>query len=159
MVSVYYHLLVGHSEQFFPWKIIWKQKIPSRVAFFVWTIALGKCPTIDNFRKRKICIFWIGVICASVIVKLLTIYSFIVRLLWSCGNGFWFIWSLLGYANVCCCWQGQFGRHHNGDIWIVVPHCLMWCIWKERNSRCFEVNERSMPNLKLLFLEPYWTGS
>ena len=34
-VSAYYHLLVGHSEQFFPWKSIWKQKIPSRVAFFV----------------------------------------------------------------------------------------------------------------------------
>ena len=28
----------------------------------------------------------------------------------------------------------------------------MWCIWKERNSRCFEEIERSMPDLKLLFL-------
>ena len=56
MVSAYYHLLVGHSEQFFPWKSIWKQKIPSRVAFFVWTTALGKCLTIDNLRKRKVCI-------------------------------------------------------------------------------------------------------
>ena len=27
-VSAYYHLLVGHSEQFFPWKSIWKQKSP-----------------------------------------------------------------------------------------------------------------------------------
>ena len=34
---------------------------------------------------------------------------------------------------------------------MVVPYCLMWCIWKERNSRCFEDNEHSMPNLKLLF--------
>ena len=48
------------------------------------------------------------------------------------------------------CWQSRFGRHRNGDIWMVVPHCLMWCIWKERNSRCFEDNERSMPDLKLL---------
>ena len=46
-----------------------------------------------------------------------------------------------------------FGRHCNGNIWIVVPHCLMWCIWKERNSRCFEDNERSMPDLKLLFFK------
>uniref|UniRef100_A0A7N2KVQ8 Reverse transcriptase zinc-binding domain-containing protein n=1 Tax=Quercus lobata TaxID=97700 RepID=A0A7N2KVQ8_QUELO len=37
----------------FPWKSIWKQKIPSRVAFFVWSAALGKCLTIDNLRKRK----------------------------------------------------------------------------------------------------------
>ena len=55
-VSAYYHLLIGHSEQSFPWKSIWKQKIPSRVAFFVWTAALRKCLTIDNLRKRKVCI-------------------------------------------------------------------------------------------------------
>ena len=34
-VSAYYHLLVSRSEQYFPWKSIWKQKISSRVAFFV----------------------------------------------------------------------------------------------------------------------------
>ena len=49
------------------------------------------------------------------------------------------------------CWQGQFAHHRNGDIWMVVPHCLMCCIWKERNSRCFEDIERSMPDIKLLF--------
>ena len=27
----------------------------------------------------------------------------------------------------------------------------MWCIWKERNSRCFEDIERAMLDLKLLF--------
>jgi len=49
------------------------------------------------------------------------------------------------------CWQGRFGRHCNGDIWKVVPFCLMWCIWNERNSSCFEDIERSMPDLKFLF--------
>ena len=99
--------------------------------------------------------FWIGVICASVIVKPLTIYSFIVRLLWSCG--IWFLvylvcWVMpMSVVKLFACWQGRFGRHCNGDIWMVVLHCLMWCIWKERNNRCFEDNERSMPDLKLLF--------
>ena len=40
---------------------------------------------------------------------------------------------------------------------MVVPHCLMWCIWKERNSRCFEDIERSMPDIKLLFFRTLWT--
>ena len=48
-------------------------------------------------------------------------------------------------------WQGQFGHHHNGYVSIVVPYCLVWCIWKERDSRCFEDNEHSLPNLKLFF--------
>ena len=58
----------------------------------------------------------------------------------------------LSVVGLFACWQGRFGRHRNGDIWKVVPLCLMWCIWKERNSKCFEDIERSMPDLKLLFL-------
>ena len=57
----------------------------------------------------------------------------------------------MSVVGLFACWQGRFGRHRNGDIWKVVPLCLMWCIWKERNGRCFEDIERSMPNLKLLF--------
>uniref|UniRef100_A0A7N2L766 Reverse transcriptase zinc-binding domain-containing protein n=1 Tax=Quercus lobata TaxID=97700 RepID=A0A7N2L766_QUELO len=53
LVSDYYRILAGTAFFGFPWKSIWKQKIPSRVAFFVWTAALGKCLTIDNLRKRK----------------------------------------------------------------------------------------------------------
>ena len=54
-------------------------------------------------------------------------------------------------VGLLACWQGQFGQHRNGHIWITVPHCFMWCLWRERNSNCFEDNERSMPNLKLSF--------
>ena len=49
------------------------------------------------------------------------------------------------------CWQGHFGRLRNGVIWKIVPPCLMWCIWKERNNRCFEDSERAMPDIKLIF--------
>ena len=48
LVIDYYRILVGNTFYGFPWKSIWKQKIPSRVAFFVWTATLGKCLTIDN---------------------------------------------------------------------------------------------------------------
>ena len=54
MVNDYYRILVGPTIYGFPWRNIWKQKIPSRVAFFVWTVALGKFLTIDNLRKRKV---------------------------------------------------------------------------------------------------------
>ena len=56
--------------------------------------------------------------------------------------------SVLGLLE---CWQGRFGRHQNGFIWLIVPHCLMWCLWRERNSRCFKDIERSIPDLKLFF--------
>ena len=54
MAKDYYCLLVGSNDNCFPWKSIWKQKIPSRVFFFVWIATLGKCLTIDNLQKRKV---------------------------------------------------------------------------------------------------------
>ena len=53
-VNDYYRILVGSIGFCFSWKSIWKQKIHSRVAFFVWIAALGKYWTIDNLRKRKV---------------------------------------------------------------------------------------------------------
>ena len=49
-------------------------------------------------------------------------------------------------------WQGKFGWHHNIDFWRLVPHCLMWCIWSERNARCFEGFEQSLLEIKSFFL-------
>lgn len=49
-------------------------------------------------------------------------------------------------------WQGNFGWHCNIDFWRLVPHCLMWCIWRERNARCFEGCERSLLKIKSFFL-------
>ena len=155
-VSAYYHLLVGHSEQFFPWKSIWKQKIPSRVAFFVWTAALGKCLTIDNLRKRNVCILdWCYMCkCNSESVDHLFLHCPVASELWDMVFGLFEVnWVMpLSVVGLFACWQGRFGRHRNGDIWKVIPLCLMWCIWKERNSRCFEDIERAMPDLKLFFI-------
>ena len=98
-VSACYHLLVGHSEQFFPWKSIWKQKIPSRVAFFVWTVALGKCLTIDNLRKRKICILdWCYMCkCNSESVDHLFLHCSVASELWD------MVFGLLEFIALCQC--------------------------------------------------------
>ena len=49
-------------------------------------------------------------------------------------------------------WQGKFGQHHNIDFWRLVLHCLMWCIWRERNARCFEGCELSLLEIMSFFL-------
>ena len=49
------------------------------------------------------------------------------------------------------CWACNFRRHCNIVIWRFVPHCLMWCIWRERNSRSFEGRERSIVEFKSFF--------
>ena len=55
-VSSHYQALLGVCTQSFPWRSIWKQNVLSRVAFFVWTTALGTILTIDNLRKKKVLI-------------------------------------------------------------------------------------------------------
>ena len=53
-VRSYYHVLTILIGSPFPWKNIWRIKVPSRVAFFVWTAALRKILTLDSLRKRNI---------------------------------------------------------------------------------------------------------
>jgi hypothetical protein len=53
IVGSYYRALSGMLHVSFPWKIIWKSRVPPRVAFFVWMVALGRILTIDNLRRRR----------------------------------------------------------------------------------------------------------
>ena len=56
--------------------------------------------------------------------------------------------SVLGFMDY---WQGHFGRHQNIRIWMVVPHYLMWCLWREQNGCSFEDSKGTIVELKLLF--------
>ena len=51
------------------------------------------------------------------------------------------------------CWPRGLIRHQYSLIWKTLPHCLMWCLWRERNMRSFEDTELGIPDLKLLFLQ------
>jgi hypothetical protein len=52
-VKSFYFILNSSISFHFPWKSIWRTKAPSRVAFFVWSAALGKILTLDNLRKKN----------------------------------------------------------------------------------------------------------
>ena len=55
------------------------------MAFFVWTVALGKCLTIENLRKRKVWILdWCYMCkCNGKSVDLLFLHCLVVMDLWS----------------------------------------------------------------------------
>ena len=155
MVKDYYSILVGSNDYYFPWKSIWKQKIPYRVAFFVWNAALGKCLIIDNLRKRKVWILdWCYMCkCNGESADHLFLHCSVAMDLWSMVFGLFGVSLVMSQSVVglLACWQGRFGHHQNGYKWLIVPHCLLWCLWRERNKRCFEDNERSILDLNLFF--------
>jgi hypothetical protein len=52
-------------------------------------------------------------------------------------------------------WMG--GRARSAVVWKMVPLCIMWCIWRERNDRCFEDKSRSHEELLHLFFFTLFT--
>ena len=78
-------ILLGVCTQSFPWRSIWEQKVPSKVAFFVWIAVLGTILTIDNLHKKKVLILDLFCMCKSngELVDHLLLHCPIVFELWS----------------------------------------------------------------------------
>ena len=135
---------------------MWRSKIPPRVAFFSWIAALGNILTLDRLWNKGVPILDWCFMCkrSRELVNHLLLNCPIAFELWS------MVWSLFGViwvmpqivADLFTSWQGPFGRQHNIDLWRAVPHCVLWCLWRERNSRCFEGIERSILEIKSLLL-------
>ena len=46
------------------------------------------------------------------------------------------------------CWGDSCHSTRIRKVWDMVPHCVFWCIWWERNSRSFEGKERNLMEVK-----------
>ncbi len=153
-ISSYYRVLSCTTIVSFPWKIIWKSQVPPRVAFFVWTVALGRIRPLIISEGDVLVLDWCYMQNGG---DQLSIFYFTVLLPgiygpW-CFELFGVTWVMsISVLDLLECWQGSFGRHRNFSISRVVPHCLMWCIWRERNGCSFEDCERSYVEIKLFFL-------
>ena len=56
-------------------------------------------------------------------------------------------WVMPGLvAELLFCWYHWLGKH-SSDIWDLVPGCLLWTIWTERNRRPFEAEEKMVVQL------------
>jgi hypothetical protein len=51
-------------------------------------------------------------------------------------------------VQVLDCWRGQVGRRSILDVWRIDALCLMWSIWREHNTICFEDHEKTGEELK-----------
>jgi hypothetical protein len=138
-------VLVNNEGSHLPWKSIWWTKAPSRVAFFVWSAALGKIFTMDNLRKRhvnvvdKCCMYKKN----GESIDYPILYCEVVCTLWSVFS------AASGYLGLClevdCCstWSAV--------MWKMVPTCLLWCIWREMIDKSFEDCKRTLEELIFLF--------
>jgi len=151
-VRSYYEALSRKDGPSFPWKNIWCAKAPTRVAFFVWSAALGKILTHDNLRKRNIVVIEWCCMCKKKgeSIDHLLLHCDTARELWS------FMFSLFGIEwvmpqsvlDLLTTWGAFRGHGLAKNVWRLVPHCVLWSIWRERNARLFEDVETVMVVLR-----------
>ncbi|XP_065627831.1 sphingoid long-chain bases kinase 1 [Quercus suber] len=140
-VRSYYNKLRDSPSIVFPWKAIWKVKAPRRVSFFVWCVAWNKILTGDNLRLRKLVFVDWCIMCrhCGETVDHLLLHCEMTYRLWS------FVFITFGLpwviprsiTELLFGWWNWLGKQ-SSQIWNLVPLCILWCIWKERNRRTFE---------------------
>jgi hypothetical protein len=66
----------------------------------------------------------------------------------------WVMPSLVKELMACWC---SGGRTRSAVVWKMIPLCLMWCIWRERNARCFEDSVRAFEEILHYFFFTLYT--
>ena len=155
-VNTFYKSLLSPTYRYYPWKNVWKPLVPSKVNFFIWTVSLGKVLTIDNLRKRQLVLMDWCCMCkaAGESVDHLFLHCPTARELWELVFSLFGVWWVMPchVVDLLACWTGRNRRSRSGIIWALIPHCLMWVIWRERNARSFEDTEKSTQDPKQFFL-------
>ena len=108
--------------------------------------------TIDNLRKHHLIIIDRCCLCK---LSCESVDHLLARELWS------MVFGLFGLDWVMPCqvlqlwaaWQICGADIRNMVIWRMVPHCVIWCLWRERNACLFEDCESSVVDIKLLFFQ------
>jgi hypothetical protein len=151
-VKSFYKILSNSNAEVFPWKSIWRCKVPKRVAFFGWNAALGKILTHDNLRKRNIVVVEWCCLCKKngESVDHLLLHCEVATYLWhSVFTLFGMEWVMPEKViDLFACWNQVGGRDLSRDIWRMAPLCVIWCIWRERNARTFEDKECSVVGVR-----------
>jgi hypothetical protein len=124
---------------------------------------LGKVCTLDNLKKRQLIMINRCCMCKSngETVDHLFLCCEVTRALWyAIFSRFGLYWVMPNrVADLFACWWTG-GHSQSATVWKMVPLCLLWCLWRERNARCFEDLERSLEELKsFFFLLPVYLDS
>jgi len=145
-----------------PWKLIWKIKVPLKVACFTWLVIRRACLTHEVLQRRGIQICSKCYMCGqkTEVNGHLFLHCKIATDLWNmfvCILGV--NWTMPRTTfEVLTHWQGIGKRGSKEDWWKNIPACIWWTLWKERNGRCFEGKVSSPQEIKMrcLSLLYFW---
>ena len=157
--------ILNHDNQqvdTWPWKHIWKTKIPYKVACFTWLLAKEAVLTQDNLIKRGISLCSRCFLCGenAETVNHLFLHCKITDQLWKIFISLRGIsWSMpYRIKDVIYSWEEAGAEATSRDRWRTVPACIWWTVWRERNARCFEDRSNPVQKIKLncILLFCFW---
>lgn len=148
-------LFFDPGVMFFQWEKVWIHGLPSKVSFLLWLIVRDRVLTHNNLQRRGFSIVSQCLLChnASEDVDHLFCNCEFTREVWD-----YFSLNLNGFSvrERIANWS-TFGLTQHGRLLrSFLPHAICWCLWVERNQRCFEERGRSLQQVFSVIKETVW---
>lgn len=144
--------IAGAKERDWPWKMIWKPKIPYKINCFIWLLAKEAVLTHENLNKGP----QLASRCVLCGDQVETINHLFLQCKWTDQLWRMFIsmkgikWVKPGsIADVLRCWNIDGNVNNKEKRWKIVPSCIWWTVWTERNKRSFEGMQSSLQSFKM----------
>ena len=140
----------------FPSNIIWSPYVPTNVSFFAWEASWEKVLTQDQLKRRGWILANICCLCCveEETINHILVHCFKTKILWD------LVFSLFGVnwvlpftmRDTLLSWYVSFKDKKHRKVSRVVPLCLFWTVWKERNKIVFNNEALSTQRLKNSFV-------
>ncbi|XP_075081030.1 uncharacterized protein LOC142166245 [Nicotiana tabacum] len=125
-----------------PWKLIWRTKMPPKVSVFCWITLNGACLTHDKLIRRGFQLASRFHMCQSnsETINHLFLHCPVVTDIWSMFLSlFEFRWTMpCSVKEVFVSWSSWKVEKSIKKIWSMVSAAILWCLWTEKNQRCFD---------------------
>ena len=135
--SLYQYIIA--KRVVFPFKFLWKLKVPLKIKAFIWLVIKGRILTKDNLCKKG----WKGTnkceFCdANEYIDHLFFTCSLARFLWNVvGSALGNPQTPLSFFDLCQNWLPKYTGKDRMVIAIGTT-ALLWSIWKARNKSCFQ---------------------
>jgi len=139
-----YHSLCSRNSMIdkWPWKHIWKTKLPTKVICFCWTALYNSCLTQDNLSKRKLQLANRCYFCHKHTenVNHLLLHCPAASDLWNMFCCFFGLSWVMPFSvrDALESWSSRDVEKATKCMSMMIPGVIFWCLWTERNKRCFD---------------------
>lgn len=140
------------------WNKIWIQQLPSKVSFLLWLLIRDRVLTHNNLQRRGFSLVSQCLFCKQSAEDVDHLFSqcFFTSQVWDYFSGSQHGDCCPSFRERVSKWN-SFGLTRHGQLMRkFLPHAISWCLWRERNQRCFDERENSLQQIICSIKETIW---